>query len=99
MEEHRAAEDELLDFKLHPMERPEHSLRAAHRDLAVQRAWLSGKIVVGRQMNHRSQPWPVRIANSLQRAPDAILGGQVHRHALDLDRRIWGPARSKPTTL
>ncbi len=56
VQEHRAAEDELLDLKLHLMERSEQSFRAADRDLVVQRARLTRKIVVRRQVNDRSQP-------------------------------------------
>ena len=29
------------------------------------------------------------MANAFKRAPDALRGGQVDRHALDVDRRIW----------
>lgn len=88
MDEHGAAEDELLDFEL--PEVTQQAFRAPDSYFFVLRIGLPGQVIVGSQMNHGRDPVPVRDTHSLKRGVHSFVRREVDTDAFRIGGRLMG---------
>lgn len=93
MHQKRARKYQLLDFEF--LERVKQPPRSLHGHGVILRVLVSGRIVVGGEMDDRGDPTSCALANIRHCRDDALVGCQVDRERIHAVDRLSRPPRVK----